>query len=85
VGIGAAAIGSADATLFEALRVHRASVAGEAGVPAYVVAHDDTLAEIAARRPATSRDLETIRGMGPVKIARYGDGFLGIVRRLTES
>jgi ATP-dependent DNA helicase RecQ len=76
---------SADATLFEALRVHRATVAGEAGVPAYVVAHDATLAEIAARRPATAEELGRIRGMGPVKIARYGEGLLGIVRRFTNS
>jgi ATP-dependent DNA helicase RecQ len=76
---------AADATLFEALRVHRATVAGEAGVPAYVVAHDNTLIEIAARRPTTQKGLEGIRGMGPVKIARYGEGFLGIVRRLADS
>jgi ATP-dependent DNA helicase RecQ len=74
-----------DATLFEALRVHRATVAGEAGVPAYVVAHDRTLAEIAARRPTRAEELGEIRGMGPVKIARYGEGFLAIVRRFTES
>ena len=55
--------------------------AGEAGVPAYVVAHDSTLLDLASRRPATAKELEEIRGMGAVKIARYGEGFLGIVRR----
>jgi ATP-dependent DNA helicase RecQ len=76
---------AADSTLFEALRVHRATLASEAGVPAYVVAHDNTLVEIAARRPTNPKELEGIRGMGPVKIARYGEGFLGVVRRLRET
>jgi ATP-dependent DNA helicase RecQ len=74
-----------DATLFEALRVHRSSIAAEAGVPAYVVAHDATLAEIAAHKPTTTEELGLIRGMGPVKIARYGEGFLGVVRRMTPA
>jgi ATP-dependent DNA helicase RecQ len=78
-----AAPAAGDATLFEALRVHRASIAAEAGVPAYVVAHDATLAEIAAQKPTTTEALGLIRGMGPVKIARYGEGLLGVVRRLT--
>jgi ATP-dependent DNA helicase RecQ len=70
-----------DGGLFEALRVHRATIAADAGIPAYVIAHDATLAEIAARRPASPEELGEIRGMGPVKIARYGEGFLGVVRR----
>ena len=70
-----------DTTLFEALRVQRAVIAGEAGVPAYVVAHDRTLLDLAARRPATAKELEEIRGMGAVKIARYGEVFLSVLRR----
>jgi ATP-dependent DNA helicase RecQ len=68
-------------TLFEALRVHRLNVASEAGIPPFIVAHDRTLAEMAARRPTTLQELESVPGMGPVKIARYGEGFLGIIRR----
>jgi len=79
-----AALPAADGTLFEALRVYRAAIAVEAGVPAYVVAHDRTLAEIAAMKPTTKTELEQVRGMGPVKIARYGEGFLGVVRRLIK-
>jgi ATP-dependent DNA helicase RecQ len=73
-----------DGGLFEALRVHRATIAADAGIPAYVVAHDATLAEIAARRPASPDELGEIKGMGPVKIARYGEGFLAVVRRWTK-
>ena len=66
------------------MRVHRATLAIEAGVPAYVVAHDRTLAEIAALKPTTATELEGIRGMGPVKIARYGEALLAVVRRMME-
>ncbi len=67
-----------DDALLEALRVHRAAVAREAGVPAYVVAHDRTLVEIAARRPTTLDELEGVHGLGPAKIARYGEGFVAV-------
>jgi ATP-dependent DNA helicase RecQ len=73
--------GSADGTLFEALRVYRMNLASEAGIAPFIVAHDRTLAEIAARRPTTLEELESVPGMGPVKIARYGEGILGIIRR----
>jgi ATP-dependent DNA helicase RecQ len=75
------ASGPVDGTLFEALRVHRLNVASEAGIPPFIVAHDRTLAEMAARRPTTLDELAGVPGMGPVKIARYGEGFLGIIRR----
>ncbi|HMI82782.1 MAG TPA: ATP-dependent DNA helicase RecQ [Polyangiaceae bacterium] len=80
----AAAISGLDSTLFEALRVHRATIASESGVAPFIVAHDRTLAAIAARRPASRLELEEVPGMGPAKIARYGDGFLAVVRRATS-
>jgi ATP-dependent DNA helicase RecQ len=77
--------GPVDGALFEALRVHRLNVASEAGIPPFIVAHDRTLAEMAARRPTTLDELASVPGMGPVKIARYGEGFLGIIRRAIGS
>ena len=74
-----------DAALLEALRVFRAAAASEAGVPAYVVAHDRTLADIAARRPTSLDELSSVHGMGPVKIARYGARLVEVVRRATHA
>jgi ATP-dependent DNA helicase RecQ len=74
-----------DGALFEALRVHRATIASESGVPPFIVAHDRTLAAIAARRPTNAEELEQVPGMGPAKIARYGEGFLAVVRRAPPS
>jgi DNA helicase II / ATP-dependent DNA helicase PcrA len=41
-------------------------------VPAYVVFHNSTLAEIAARRPTTIGELASVPGVGPAKLERYG-------------
>jgi ATP-dependent DNA helicase RecQ len=41
-------------------------------VPAYVVFHNATLEEIAARRPRTLDELAAVPGVGPAKLARYG-------------
>jgi ATP-dependent DNA helicase RecQ len=81
----ASAISGMDGALFEALRVHRATIASESGVPPFIVAHDRTLAAIAARRPTNAEELEQVPGMGPAKIARYGEGFLAVVRRAPPS
>ncbi|MFI5259909.1 MAG: ATP-dependent helicase [Candidatus Limnocylindrales bacterium] len=75
--IAAAAV--ADDRLIEALRRWRRERASADGVPAYVVAHDTLLAEIAAERPRTLPALRRIRGMGPAKLESYGPEILAIV------
>lgn len=66
--------------LFERLRAHRAKVARERGVPAYVIALDKTLVEMATQRPASARALLAIHGMGPARAEQYGEGFLDVIR-----
>ncbi|HZE29528.1 MAG TPA: UvrD-helicase domain-containing protein, partial [Gaiellaceae bacterium] len=41
-------------------------------IPAYVVFHNSTLAEIAARRPRSIAELASVPGVGPAKLERYG-------------
>jgi DNA helicase-2/ATP-dependent DNA helicase PcrA len=65
--------------VFAALREWRAGVARDDGVPAYVVAHDATLAAIAEARPSTLSALRRVKGMGPAKLERYGDGILEVL------
>ena len=77
--LAAADLAPADAGLFERLRAWRAATAKEQGVPAYVVFHDATLREIAARRPASLAQLGEISGIGENKLAKYGEGVLGTV------
>ncbi|WP_437552745.1 ATP-dependent DNA helicase RecQ [Sorangium sp. So ce367] len=72
-----------DVPLFEALRAHRAALAKEKSLPAYVIAHDRTLREIARIRPASLDDLALARGMGQAKISSYGEGILRVVREFS--
>jgi len=76
-GAGALAELDAGATeVFERLRVWRAAVAREQGVPAYVVFHDATLREVAGRLPTTLDELGTVSGVGAAKRERYGPSLL---------
>jgi len=69
----------ADDELFEALRTTRTALARARGVPAYVIFHDATLIEIAARKPATLDELAACQGVGAKKLQRYGRAFLDVV------
>jgi DNA helicase-2/ATP-dependent DNA helicase PcrA len=68
-----------DESLLEALRAWRRERAAAEEVPAFVVAHDTTLAAIADIRPRTLPALRRVRGMGPAKLERYGVEILAIV------
>jgi DNA helicase-2/ATP-dependent DNA helicase PcrA len=61
-----------DDPVYAALKEWRLERAKADEVPAYVVFHNSTLAEVAARRPKTLRELATIQGVGPAKLERYG-------------
>ena len=65
--------------IFERLRAHRAEIAKSRGVPAYVVALDRTLVEMAQVRPKTTDQLLMLHGMGPARAEQYGEGFLRVL------
>ncbi|CAN5720711.1 ATP-dependent DNA helicase UvrD2 [soil metagenome] len=62
--------------LVEALRSWRRERSRSDGIPAYVVLHDSSLLAIAALRPASRGELAGVDGIGPAKLARYGDAIL---------
>jgi len=70
-----------DEALFEALRAERTALARDQGVPPYVVFGDRTLVAMATAKPRALSDLAALHGVGDVKLARYGDRFLAIIRR----
>jgi ATP-dependent DNA helicase RecQ len=72
-------LSGADATLFEALRAERMSIAKSLGVPPYVVFPDTTLIAFATERPRSRKDLLAISGVGQSKLERYGDAFLDVI------
>ena len=65
-----------DEGLFESLRQLRRTLAHERGVPPYLIFNDRTLAELAARRPATPQEFRSVRGVGDKKAAELGPTFL---------
>jgi DNA helicase-2/ATP-dependent DNA helicase PcrA len=65
--------------LYEALRAWRLERARADGVPAYVVADNKTLSAVAARMPASEAELLAVPGMGPHRVATYGDEMLAVI------
>jgi DNA helicase-2/ATP-dependent DNA helicase PcrA len=61
-----------DDPTYIALKKWRLERAKSDEIPAYVVFHNSTLAEIATRRPRTIAELASVPGIGPAKLERYG-------------
>ncbi len=64
---------------FTALKAWRAEVAREHNLPAYVVFHDATLAEMARACPQTLDDIGEISGVGAKKLDAYGREILRVL------
>ena len=74
-----------DEALFQELRSLRKRLADAQQVPPFVVFGDAALVEMAARRPATTEEMGRINGVGAVKLGRYGEQFLEVIRRFSGS
>jgi ATP-dependent DNA helicase RecQ len=70
--------------LFEALRAWRRDRAKEQGVPPYVIFHDSTLREVAARRPSSLGELSAVEGIGDTKLERHGESLLDALAQAME-
>jgi ATP-dependent DNA helicase RecQ len=68
------------AGLLAALRALRRELAAAQNVPAYVVFHDATLAELARCKPRDESGLRAVSGIGEHKLARYGARLLEVLR-----
>ncbi|MBL9120093.1 MAG: DNA helicase RecQ [Phycisphaerae bacterium] len=68
-----------DRDLFEWLRQLRRRIAERIGKPPYVVFADETLREMARRRPSTLEGFARLRGVGARKLRDYGDEFLAAI------
>jgi ATP-dependent DNA helicase RecQ len=68
-----------DASLLARLKEWRREQARLQGVPPYVVFHDRTLVEVAARQPRDLDALAQLSGIGAAKLERYGEALLAVV------
>ncbi len=73
-----------DRGLFESLRDLRRDLAGERGVPAYMIFGDSTLRELARQRPLTLDDFARVRGVGEKKLLDLGGGFVAHIKAYCE-
>ena len=68
-----------DRDLFEALRATRRELAAAKAKPAYVIATDAVLRDLARVRPADLEAMSSIRGLGRKKIAEHGPALLAVL------
>jgi DNA helicase II / ATP-dependent DNA helicase PcrA len=69
-----------DSPVYAALKRWRLHRAKADEIPAYVVFHNSTLAEIAERRPSSLAELAAVPGVGPAKLERFGAEVLEALR-----
>lgn len=73
-----------DKKLYERLRDYRLSVSKLEGVLPYIILSSNTLKEISGRYPLNEEQLKDIGGIGPVKINKYGEDIINIVKEYIQ-
>jgi ribonuclease D len=64
----------------ERLRAWRKELAGRERVPLYMICPDKTLEHLIITRPGVLSELNNIFGLGPARIAKYGEQLLELVK-----
>jgi len=75
-------LGTHDIALLERLKAWRLAEARTQSVPAFVILHDKTLAEIARQRPHSLAALGGVSGIGAKKLERYGPTLVELVGKV---
>lgn len=65
--------------IIEALKKWRKRKSEDLNVPPYVIFNDKTLLDLAAKKPKTKFDLQTVYGLGNIKIENFGKSILSIL------
>ena len=71
---------SIDETLLDALRQLRRQIAEREKMPAYIIFSDDALADMVEKKPITIEAFREIRGVGQIKLDKYGKVFVALIR-----
>ncbi|HEY7943294.1 MAG TPA: HRDC domain-containing protein, partial [Casimicrobiaceae bacterium] len=79
------ALTMADDALLDRLKAWRLAEARAQAVPAFVILHDRTLAEIARQRPQKIAAFAGISGIGAKKLERYGPALVELVASRASS
>jgi ATP-dependent DNA helicase RecQ len=71
--------------LFEALREKRRKLGFAAGLPPYIIFHDETLKAISRQLPQTTAELQAVKGCGEHKVKTFGTQILSVVADFLRS
>lgn len=71
---------SVDEILWDALKQLRKQLADRESRPAYHIFTDDSLEDMVAQKPITLGDFNLIRGIGQIKLEKYGRVFVSLIR-----
>jgi ribonuclease D len=82
--VGSQRIASPHPALYGQLKELRDSICDERSQPIYMVAGSKALLEMTTYLPQTPGELEQIAGFGKIKIEKYGDRFLELIREYSE-
>lgn len=66
--------------LFEALRSLRKELATKEKLPPYMIFSDATLTQMATDKPTDLELMKNIRGVGEIKLQKYGEEFLTVIK-----
>ncbi|WP_232698146.1 DNA helicase RecQ [Brevibacillus daliensis] len=70
--------------LFDHLKMLRKRIAGQEGLPPYVIFHDKTIKELSSLCPKDKASMLQIKGVGEAKFEKYGEAFLTAIHEYEE-
>lgn len=76
--------GAPDEALLDSLRQLRRRIAQQEGMPAYIIFSDAALQDMADKKPVSIDDFAAIRGVGEVKLEKYGNVFVSLIRHVLK-
>lgn len=71
---------SIDETLLDSLQQLRKQIAARESMPAYIIFSDDSLDDMVQKKPTTLSQFGDIRGVGQIKLDKYGKVFVALIR-----
>lgn len=66
--------------LFEKMRLLRKEIAAREGVPPYIIFPDSTLRELTEQLPLDRESMLQVKGIGQVKMEKFGEVFLQLIK-----
>jgi ATP-dependent DNA helicase RecQ len=66
--------------LFEKMRLLRKEIAAREGIPPYIIFSDSTLRELTEKLPQDREAMLQVKGVGQVKMERFGEDFLQLIK-----